>query len=90
MVIYKYHVDVDDGIYEVKMSVDSEILHVQTMNGNPNRVYFWATHYPERDAMASRFFVVVGTGQPVPGNFLHKGTAVALPFVWHLMEVINT
>lgn len=85
MEIYKYRVMVDDTLQSHELSQGSKILHVATLM-DPNKVYFWATHDPGMADVVRRF-LVVGTGHRLPDLHTYLGTAIAIPFVWHLLEI---
>lgn len=78
--IYRYEVPVDDVWHAIKLS--GPVVHVDARK--PDVVEFWAldTNAPRE----LRGFRVFGTGQPLPGNVKHVGTALVGPLVWHLME----
>lgn len=82
MHIYRHEVPVDDRWHPLQLS--GEILHVGCRNMHVVEV--WARHTD--DPVVTRSFRVYGTGQPLPPDIQHIGTAIAPggQLVWHLME----
>lgn len=81
--VWKYDVPVDDQVHVVDMP-PGFVIGVACQR--PNCVTFWAE--VDSDApVASRSFVVIGTGHIVPDESIHLGIAFDGPFVWHLYEV---
>lgn len=80
--IWRYEIPVDDRWHPLQLS--GEILHVGCRN--PHAVEVWARHTD--GASDIRSFRVYGTGQSMPDNLEHVGTALAPggQLVWHLME----
>lgn len=80
--IWRYEIPVDDRWHPLQLS--GEILHVDCRNMRTIEV--WALHTDE--PAETRSFRVYGTGQPMPDNLDHVGTALAPggQLVWHLME----
>lgn len=78
-VIHRFEVPVDDQWHEFDVSGD--VLHVAARR--PGVVDFWAY---ARGGGAPLRLRVYGTGHLLPGGLRYVGTAVAEPFVWHLME----
>lgn len=82
--IFRYEVPVDDRWHPLQLSGD--ILHVGCRNMHVVEV--WAVRTD--DPTVTRSFRVYGTGQPLPDNARHAGTAIAPggQLVWHLIEGI--
>jgi len=80
--IWRHEVPVDDRWHPLQLS--GEILHVDCRNVHVVEV--WARHTDR--PQTTRSFRVYGTGQPLPDNLEHVGTALAPggQLVWHLME----
>jgi hypothetical protein len=80
--IYRYEVPVDDQWHAMQLS--GPILHIDCRN--PRVVELWALN--SGGPTVTRGFRVFGTGQPLPDNVGHIGTAIAPggQLVWHLME----
>lgn len=80
--IWRYEIPVDDRWHPLQLS--GEILHVDCRN--MHAVEVWARHTDGPQTIRS--FRVYGTGQSMPDNLEHVGTALAPggQLVWHLME----
>lgn len=80
--ILRWTVPVDDRPHTFPLS--GAILHVASRS--VDTVTFW-TLATGPDTLA-RTFQVVGTGQPFPSEWKHRGTALAADGAlgWHLME----
>lgn len=80
--IWRYEVPVDDRWHPLQLS--GEILHVDCRS--VQTVEVWARHTDGPQEIRS--FRVYGTGQSMPDNLAHVGTALAPggQLVWHLME----
>lgn len=87
--IYKHAVRLHPPVSEIALDEDAEVLHVGMQYDTQyleDVVIFWAVHDDERPVTFRRF-QVVGTGHPLPEGAQHRGTAMAPPFVWHLVEL---
>ena len=83
--IYRYEVPVDDRPHTFALVGDP----LAVGRRKPMVVEFWALHSDESEAQR-RNFQVVGTGQPLPANYVrHWGYAYDFEgeIVWHLIEV---
>lgn len=80
--IYRYEIPVDDQWHPLQLSGD--IVHVDSRN--PRAVEIWALN--TGGTTLTRSFRVFGTGQPLPDNATHIGTAIPPGghLVWHLLE----
>lgn len=78
--IYRYQVPIDDRWHEFCLS--GAILHVASRG--PDAVDVWA--YNSGGPEIARMLRVFGTGHPLPEGLRYVGTAIAEPFVWHVME----
>lgn len=76
--ILRYEVPVDEGWHEHTCGVP---VHVAARRVDV--VEFWAI---DDGYVMARRFRVFGTGHPVPGGTTYRGTALAGPLVWHLVE----
>ena len=84
--IHRYEVPVDDATHTFELH--SEPLAVGLRK--PLVVEFWAVHNDLIRFGQVRAFCVVGTGHPLPSNFVrHWGHAYDFKgeIVWHLIEV---
>ena len=98
--IWKYTVPVNDRVVSINLPVGAEIVHVGCQNSDTAfDVQFWAT-VPKSGRREPRDFLVVGTGQQIPGPgdwgsvdwvWTHRGTVLTHGgrFVWHLMERVE-
>lgn len=83
--IYRYVVPVDDQAHDLDLS--GPIVHVASRN--PRHVEVWAINGEHEPA--ERTFQVFGTGQTLPHNAVHVGTALPIArhdVVWHLFELL--
>lgn len=78
--VFRYEVPVDDKWH--KISLTSAPVHVA---GDVNMVEFWAESL-DNILATDKYFIVVGTGHPVPQGGRYVGTCPRLPngIVWHL------
>jgi hypothetical protein len=83
--IYKYTVPVG-GVYVFDLPLPAEIVHVdcQEVTGT---VVFWAVIDTASPDVRRYRLQVVGTGHIWPAGARYVGTAMAPPFVWHLLEL---
>jgi hypothetical protein len=83
LVVYRFEVPVDGKWH--RHWVNGSILHVASRR--PDIVEFWAQHSTTAD-LYSREFIVVGTGQELPdvAGWLHAGSCLSGPYVWHLIQ----
>lgn len=87
--IYKYELEVKDGIQEVYMPDAADIIHVGEQNG---KICMWA-EVDTTNISEQRYFHVIGTGHPIPNTkgiptrSNWTGTVQMPPFVWHVYEV---
>lgn len=85
--IYRYEVPVDDKPHIVRLSSNSNPLHVSCRFEDV--VEFWALN-DDVLQLTDRAFMVVGTGHELPYYIKeYHGTAVTIgaTLVWHLIEV---
>lgn len=83
--VHRYEVPVDDQAHDIELS--GPIMHVDCRN--PALVEIWAMTGVQQPMI--RIFQVFGTGQPLPDNAAHIGTALAGrggAMVWHLFELL--
>lgn len=84
-VIFKYDFERHEMRAEHWMPVGAKIVHVAKQG---ERACIWAEVDPNAENEL-RKFVIVGTGQTYPDNFVHVGTFFSDPtgtLVWHIME----
>lgn len=81
MRIFRYEVPVDDRVHHIK--TEWPPIHVSCRD--LHTVEFWATSGV--GSAEERDFIVVGTGHPLPKDFIPVGTAIdpSGNLVWHLM-----
>lgn len=82
--VHRYEVPVDDRAHGIELS--GPIVHVDCRNAD--RVEIWAMTEGVDQPMV-RTFQVFGTGQTLPDNAVHIGTALAGRggALWHLFEL---
>lgn len=84
--VYRYEVPVDDQVHKLPLS--GRIVHMDCKQ-RPDVVEVWAED--TGGPVAARTFRVFGTGQELPDDAIHRGTAVVVDkwgrLVWHLYEV---
>lgn len=82
--IWRYEIPVDDRWHPLQLS--GRIVHVGCRN--MHAVELWALHTDQ--PTVTRTVGVYGTGQALPDNVQHLGTAIAPggQLVWHLVEAI--
>jgi hypothetical protein len=83
--VHRYEVPVDDHAHDIELS--GPIVHVDCRNAD--RVEIWAIADEQEPTV--RTFRVFGTGQTLPDNAAHIGTALAGrggALVWHLFELL--
>ena len=80
--IWKYPLDLLDGQQVLKMPKGAKILSIDIQGGLPT---LWAEVDPEANPEA-RYFQVHGTGHPISNGSAFVGSAVGVPFVWHIYE----
>ena len=93
-IIWKYPIDVQDGIIEVLMPKDAEVIHVGTQY---DIVCLWVIVDTERHGDETKRFRIHGTGHPLANNTgtpysifdTYLGTVQTCngKFVWHIFEV---
>lgn len=89
--IWKFPIPVTDGIFEVLMPKDAQLLHVG-MTELMDEVWLWAL--VDTDTKKERHrFIIYGTGHAITSldgeDLSYVGTAYdsGKPLVWHLFEV---
>lgn len=83
--VLRHEVPVDDRWHALQLS--GPIVHVATRN--PRVVEVWAIDTGEASSL--RGFRAFGTGQPLPPDVAHVGTAITPggQLVWHLFEALT-
>lgn len=90
--VHKYQIPVSDAQYRVHMPSDAVALHVDIQD-HPGWVMLWVEVHP--GPIVERTFRVFGTGETIPDEYRHVGTAIdrvrgpGQTFVWHLYERLN-
>ena len=79
--VWKFTFSVTDEIV-IDMQAGAEIVHVGVQHDVP---CVWALVDPAAPAVR-RTFALFGTGHPVAGGLVHRGSFQTPPFVWHLFE----
>ena len=81
LALHRYEVPVDDQWQAISLS--GRVVHVDCRN--PHVVELWALSGVDTPTVQD--FRVFGTGQPLPSEVEHVGTALAPggQLVWHLM-----
>jgi hypothetical protein len=79
--IYRHQVPIDDDWHVLRLS--GAVLHVASRC--PGAVDVWALHTGGFEV--ARTLRVFGTGHSLPEGLSYIGTAIAEPFVWHVMEM---
>lgn len=81
--VYKYPLELVDGIQDVALPAEAKVLHFAMQGRKPT---LWALIEPD-DKLVPRGFIIHGTGHPVAAGLVHCGTTLAPDgFVWHLFE----
>lgn len=80
--IHRFEVPVDDEWHVIPLSTNP--LHVEARR--PGTVELWAV--VDDGPLIPRHFRVYGTGQTIPDDVAHVGSALAFGgrLVWHLVE----
>lgn len=82
-VVYKY--ELQPGVdREIEVSRDAVVVYVAEQVRN--RVTLWIETSPDW-VQERRTYTVIGTGHPIPHKATHVGSALCLPFVWHVYEL---
>ena len=83
--IYKYRLELKDGVQDLGLPSGAKVLHVDQQAGIPT---LWAMVEPTASEV-SRRFRVIGTGWPVvkSDSLQHIGTWLCGEYVWHVFEV---
>lgn len=77
--IFKWTIPVDDRDHPIG---GGPVVHVACQHG-PGSVQVWTDESDELAATSAR---VYGTGQPLPPDDEAVGSAIAGPFVWHVLR----
>lgn len=89
--IWKFPIPVQDGIFELLMPKDAQLLHVG-MTETMDEVWLWALVNTDASKVRRRF-IIYGTGHAITAlgdeELSYVGTAYdsGKPLVWHLFEV---
>ncbi len=88
--VWKYVLEVKDGVQEIKIPAWGNILDIKMMN---NDIAMWVQVSPE-NSLQTRRFIVYGTGHPhdnyklsYVGTCLHRNENITRTLVWHIFEV---
>lgn len=86
--IFKYLLQLTDGIQAITMPYNAKVLNVQSQNGI---IALWAEVYDDNSltSESDKHFVIYGTGHGMPDNpGSYIGTVQLGMFVWHIYEVV--
>lgn len=86
MNIYKYNLQVTDE-QVIELPEDAEILHVDCQDPSGRTIQLWAK-VGVTTPTASRRFIILGTGQPVPEDAIYIGSVLCAggALVWHIFQ----
>lgn len=87
-VVLKWPVPVDDHTHKIG---GGSVIHVDCQDPHdPSHVMVWTVEQRE-GPVPQRTVQVFGTGQPLPFNAEHLGSAMALGgrLVWHVFQLLN-
>jgi hypothetical protein len=86
-VIYKYPFSASSGVLEVPFGDDDQVVLTGTDPATGNAITVWVQHdsIPIPGSHRSRMFQVFGTGHIIPVvGWVHVGSFINTPFVWHI------
>lgn len=83
MTIWKFEIPINDEYTEITMPMGARIVHVGYQH--TDALFFWAIVDKDMPKQHRTFRVVV-TGHEFPDRWMHVGTVLMEPFVWHLLE----
>lgn len=86
-VIYKYKIPVNMGTHFVSIPGGGEAEFCMA-ESTDEEFTVWFLVDPE-DKLEICRFIVIGTGQHFPDNWIHIASARSGEFVWHLLEKID-
>lgn len=81
--IWKYPLQLKGGAQRAEMPAGARVIHVAQQHGTPT---LWA-EVDDDNPTEARLFTVHGTGHPIKHAGRYVGTAVGVPFVWHVYEL---
>lgn len=85
--VWKYQTIIGQVTRVPQLPPGSRVVHVAP-GENSETLQFWIERGIDGDIMNRQHrpanFYVFGTGHNIPDHFLHVGTAIMEPFVWHL------
>lgn len=84
--VHKWRLPVTDGPFPIALPVGSQLLHAEMAHGPSHDIEMWAEVETGMNA-EQRWFIVRGTGHPVPDDAEHIASMRDGAFVWHLFEV---
>lgn len=70
------------GPSAIQLPITARVVSFAEQNGG---LFIWA-ELDTSEPRASREFIIVGTGHPIPADAAHRGTCAQAPFIWHLYE----
>lgn len=79
--VLKWPVPVDDHDHPIGSGT---VVHVGCQAGVVDVVQVWTEETDDTMAHVGRRARVYGTGQAIPKDDVHLGSALAGPFVWHV------
>jgi hypothetical protein len=80
--IWKYDLQVEEGMQSIEMPRDAKIL---TVGAQGQTLCIWA-EVVQSNAKEIREFMVLGTGWELPPDHNYIGTVQIPPYVWHIFE----
>ncbi len=84
--IWKFEVPINDKVTKIEMPMGARIVHVGAQH--TDTLTFWAM--VDKDLPTQwRSFTVIGTGHEFANYWLHVGSVLMEPFVWHLLEATH-
>lgn len=72
----------------IAMPIGARIIHVDHQSDRmlEDQVALWAECPEDHTRMEDRQFRVLGTGELVGDDWQHVGSAIAMPYIWHVYE----
>lgn len=84
--IISFVVPNDNQDHVFRCCPSGEVIHVGQSNGAPNHMAVWIDQIENPTETWERTFRVFRTGDTIPPNYRHKGSALAGSIVNHLYE----
>ncbi|KKN74279.1 hypothetical protein LCGC14_0392180 [marine sediment metagenome] len=80
-VIYKYPLNLHDTVCVRTVPRGAKLLHVAADQGGTPTLWYEVDPNAPKEEVA---FAIVGTGNQVPTLGIYLGTAMCMPYVWHV------